>query len=197
MKENDRKIFLVASASKTRREILDKLIEMHVSTPTIYMAPDGGEALAKLKNVPPHVLVTDGQLPKVDGYRLVEALLQDKVYDQTAAIFLDPPQSEAIFVDELVTGRVQFYMSEFDKGFDGMALTHMLFRAMNYVAHSKSAEYYMRFLAEGDVLMKEGEQADFVYFVRKGTLKAMTFQGETPVALGLIGPGECVGEICS
>jgi len=195
MKDTDKKIFLIVSADKGRRSLLEEVIQARVSLATVYTASDGSEALSKIVNDPPHVIVTDAQLPKVDGYGLVKNILKNRNLDATAAIFVDPPPVDAIFIDELVIGRVQFMMTEFNQGFDEAAFCKILFRAMNYVSHSHKAEYYLRFLVGGEVLLNEGEKADYVYFVKKGLLRAYHVAEAAKVILGEIGVGEFVGEM--
>ena len=195
MKIAEKKIFLIASSNKSRLDRIENAIQLHVSHATVYTAVDGTEALSKMKNVPPHVVITDSRLPKIDGFDLVKTILADRQLDSTAAVFMDPPPPDAVFVDELVSGRVQFTIRDFDSSFDHDTFSHLLARALNFVSHTKEAEYYVRFLAYGDILMNEGEKAEFVYFVKKGALRAFSVHESKQTILGEIGVGEFVGEM--
>ena len=50
-------------------------------------------------------------------------------------------------------------------------------------------------LSKGDVLIREGEKAEFVYLLQKGRLRAVHFEGAEERLLGGVEPGEFVGEM--
>jgi CRP/FNR family cyclic AMP-dependent transcriptional regulator len=199
MKDLEKKIFLIVSADPKQAKAINNEIVAHVSKPTIYIAEDGTTAISKVKNVTPHVVITDAELPKISGFQFVETILRERSLDSVAVIIASHPPAEAIFVDEIVTGRVQFLTTP-----DGKALTKTLpqgaftpklIRALNYVTHSHKSEYYLRFLAAGDVLLKEGDRADNVYIVKRGLLRAFRSADGKEIELGQIKPGEFVGEM--
>lgn len=181
-----KRIFLIASGDPQRILHFRKFIDSHVFGATIFDAADGQEALFKIGNVMPHVAFLDAKLDKVDGYEITTKILLDPKNKDTAVVLVaDIPESE-LFVDEVVVSRVQFLQPgdgqrEFDR---------CLTRALNRFAMHEKASYRLRFLGAGDVLFRENEAADAVYFVKKGTLEA-TKAGESG-ATGVAGPKDAV-----
>lgn len=182
-----KRIFLIASGDPDRRLHFRQFIEAQVVGATIFDAADGQEALFKIGNVMPHVAFLDASLDKVDGYEVTSKILLDPKNKDTAIVLVaDIPESE-LFVDEVVISRVQFLQpgdgrDEFDR---------CLTRALNRFSMHEKASYRLRFLSAGDVLFRENERADAVYFVKKGMLQA-TKDG---VFLGQATAGEFVGEM--
>lgn len=192
MKKNleDKKTFLVACANLERCKWIEEMIRSHVSGAQIFTSRDGLEAASKLLNFPPHVLVADIELPKTAPWKLIEQALNVRDAENTAVIINGLP-ALGRFMDEMVTGRVQYFCQENGEN----ELTHMLAKALNYASHQAPADFYLRFLAAGDTLIKEGDKADFVYFVKKGQLKAHKGDAESGPVLGTIELGEFVGEM--
>ncbi|NJL24457.1 MAG: Crp/Fnr family transcriptional regulator [Calothrix sp. SM1_5_4] len=112
--------------------------------------------------------------------------------EATAIIIVGHPPSEEQHLDQIVTGKVQYWTNEDDEA----EFTGCLMRALNYSAAQEDTEFRLRFLARGEVLLKEGDRGDFVYFVKKGRLKAykLLSSGEE-IVLGEIDFGEFVGEM--
>jgi CheY-like chemotaxis protein len=170
---------------------MTETINKHVTNPTVFQASDGITALSKLQNAPPNVLITDIDLPKIAPMKLIDMALNGKNSGDTAVIISASPPPEGHHLDEIVTGQVQYYTAEEDPA----AFVRCLTRALNYTSHKQEAEFFLRYLAPGDVLLKEGDKADFVYFVKKGQLRAYRESGGNDVELGKIGVGEFVGEM--
>lgn len=187
----NRKIITIASADSQRIATLSKYIRKHVSGVTIYTAEDGLTAQSKLDNVSPHVFIADPQLPKNDTDTILEKMNKTKKLKATAIILLDHPPEVETHLDDIVTGRIQYYAPEGDE----TEFVHAINRALNYFFHSEKSEFYLRFISEGEILIRKGEPADFVYFVRRGRLQAFNLTENTIVPLGEIGVGEFVGEM--
>jgi CRP/FNR family cyclic AMP-dependent transcriptional regulator len=187
-----RKIFLTVSASNEKLKWFAEMIHKHVTDATIFAASDGLIALGKLQNAPPHVLITDLELPKVSAHKLIDVVLKTWGNESTAVIISAPPPADEHHLDEIVTGRVQYYTAEPN---NDEIFTKCLMRALNFTAHKQETEFLLRFLAPGDLLLKEGDKADFVYFVKKGRLRAYQVSGGTEVELGFVEVGEFVGEM--
>lgn len=185
----EKKIFLIASASNEKVAWTEGVITKHISKPTVFTARDGLDAASKLQNAPPHVLITDVELPKTTPMKLVEHAMGARGAENTAIIVCGQLPKEGEYLDELVTGKIQYYHTENDEN----ELVRALTKALNFSSHKTKADFYIKFLAPGDVLIKEGDKADFVYFVKKGLLKA--FRGADSLELGEIGFGEFVGEM--
>lgn len=188
----DKKIFLLVSSSEIKLQWMQDMIGRHFAKSTIFVAHDGLTAISKLKNAPPHVMITDLELPKLPGIKLVDQTLATKNADATAIIIASHPPFEGEHLDEIVTGRVQYFTVENDEAEFISCVT----RALNYAAHSTAtAEFRLRFLAPGEILVREGEKAEFVFFVKKGQLQAMRKVDGAEVLLGHIEYGEFVGEM--
>jgi DNA-binding response OmpR family regulator len=186
-----KKVFLIASAAPDRLKWFEESIRKHVKDPTIFVANDAIDASNKLSNVPPHVLITDVDLPKAIPLKLVEHATSHRGTEATAIIISGVLPDEERFIDQLVTGKVQYLTKERDEAeFD-----KALMRALNFSAHQQPSDFYVRFLAAEDVLLNEGDKVEFVYFVKKGRLRAVKKSAEGEIKLGHIEVGEFVGEM--
>ncbi|MBK7960387.1 MAG: cyclic nucleotide-binding domain-containing protein [Bdellovibrionales bacterium] len=185
-----RKTFLIVTRDKTRQELYAYVINKHIAGAQIFIAQDGVEASSKMTNVPPHIVILDYDLAKISGPQLVQLILKTKELEKTAIIITSIP-SEDQYVDQVVTGKIQMLENaQKEKEFNSC-----LARALNFVSHGDVAEYYLRFLAPKDILIKEGETADYVYIVRKGRLRAYNLENDKDVTLGFVEAGEFVGEM--
>ena len=188
---DSKRVFLIATENAARAELFKNLIQDNISNATVYLAQDGSEALAKIKNVPPHIVIADSALPKVTGEKIMETIFADKTSERVSVILVgEMPESE-IFLDDVVTGRLQFLTDPNNKA----DLNQALVRSLNFWSHSESSDFFLKFLAPKDMLLKQGDKADFVYIVRKGTLRAWATFENAPVELGQINVGEFVGEM--
>lgn len=186
-----KRIFLIVSPSPAKLKWVEAVIHAHVSKATVYKAQDGQEALSKMLNVPPHALITDLDVPRLSGIELLTSVFRDKLLEGTSIIVTSTPPPEGHHLDELVTGRLQYCTEETDE----LEMAQSLARALNYSAQSQPTEFRLKFLAPGDLLLKEGDVAEFVYFVKKGELQAYHQSDEATVNLGKIDYGEFVGEM--
>lgn len=184
-----KRIFLVATSNVELNTQLEEAIKAHVLNATVFTATDGVEALRKSENVPPHVVIVDFQIPKMNAVELTKKILDRK--DRMAVIILSPSVDEHLFMDEVVTGQVQFL-----SGTGKVSIFNaMVTRALNWVSHEDKSIYHLRFLSPHEQLIKEGEEADYVYILKTGELKAYKNDGNEEIVLGKILPGEFVGEM--
>lgn len=186
-----KRIFLIASGDPHRITKFKKFIERHVGGSTIFEANDGQEALFKLNNVLPHVVFVDAKLEKIDGYELTTKILANKKTQEVAVVIVSAIPDSEHFVDEVVVSRVQF-LQDFN---DQPEFDRCLTRALNRFALHEKASYRLRFLSPGDVLFKENDAADSVFFVKRGTLEASKAHGKDNVSLGKATVGEFIGEM--
>ena len=167
----NKRIFLVATSNPELNTQLEDAIKNHVLNATVFTATDGVEALRKAENVPPHVVILDFQIPKMSAVELTNKILGRK--DRAAVIILSPSVDEYLFMDEVVTGQVQFLSGTGKVS----VFNNLVTRALNWISHEEKAMYHMRFLAPEEQLIKEGEAADFVYILKTGELKAYKSDG--------------------
>lgn len=187
---DQKRLFLIVHSSADTRKKISDLIEAHISSTTIFFAQDGSDALLKLSNAPPHVLMIEPTLSKTNGWQVVTHVLEDRKFKETAIIILAPVPDQEKFTDEVVIGRVQYIEPTAEED-----ILKGLVKALNYVSHGEVSEFYLRFLAEGDVLIREGERAQFVYLVRRGNLRAYLKRDGGELTIGTIQEGEFVGEM--
>ncbi|MGZ3744096.1 MAG: cyclic nucleotide-binding domain-containing protein [Pseudobdellovibrionaceae bacterium] len=185
----NKKFFLIATSNPELNTQLEEIIKSHVQNATVFTAVDGVEAIFKCQNVPPHVVVIDSQISKISAVDLTYKLLNRK--DRAAVIILAPVADEDRFIDEVVTGQVQYLSGT---GQVKILINHIT-RALNWVAHEDKSIYHLRFLSPNEHLIKEGDKADFVYILKSGELKAYKTENGKEVLLGMIYPGEFVGEM--
>jgi CheY-like chemotaxis protein len=186
-----KKIFIIVTPNEDRQNLLSSYIHKHFNNIQVFQATDGTEALYKIENVPPHVVLMDWELSKLSGQQLAQHLIEDKKMDGTAIIVCSEPPEHEFFVDEVVKGRVQFINAINDES----KMIHSINRALNDFSKLEKTEFHLRFLAPGDFLIKEGEKADSVYLVKRGSLNACHREAEQVLVLGSISAGEFVGEM--
>lgn len=182
---------MIATERPGDRQEIEGSVIRHLPGATVYQSGDGSEAWVKMENVPPHVLILHSALAKTDGLSLVKLAMSDRRFDQTSFVFLEPPPEQEVFVDEIVTGRIQFLGWEVPDERFAKALA----RALNDVASREKTEFKLRFLALGDQLIRKGDPGDNVYLVRRGRLEARVGAPPDGPLLGTIETGEFVGEM--
>lgn len=184
-----KKIFLVATGSSHQNLLIEKTLTQHFTNLSVFTALDGIDAQFKAENVTPHVVILDYLLPRMNAITLTQKLLRKK--ERTAMIILAPKPDKQHFIDEVVTGQVQFLTtSDNAKPF----VSHVN-RALNFAAHEEKSLYNIKFLNKGEWLLREGEEGKFVYLVRNGRLKAFRTIDNKEVILGYVEAGEFVGEM--
>lgn len=183
--------FLIALPSQADRELLAGQIATHIDRSHFFYAADGAEALRKILNAPPHVALLDHGLTKSSAFQVAQSILSDKNLDNTALVLLAPLPAKEQFVDEVVTGRIQFL----EDWLDTDQLARVLSKALNYLTRETPKEFNLRFLAPGEVLLKEGEKGEHVYIVQRGELEAFIIREGKRQVLGKIAETEFVGEM--
>ncbi len=186
----EKKIILIVSSDEKKQALFSDYIRKNVSQAAVYSAADGSEAWGKILRHPPHVVITDSTLSKLDTPRLIKTIIEERHLKQLAIIVSSPVPEDAMFLDELVTHRLQYLSSESEHVF-----TSCLSRALTFAFQRRNQEYNLRFVPAGDRLIREGDKADFVFIVKKGNLKATRLIEGREVELGTINVGEFVGEM--
>lgn len=187
----NKRVFLAAFGAAPAARFCQGFLEKNISSATVFIATDGQEALFKIDNVVPHVVIIDAALPKVDGFEVTRKILLSKREHPVSVILVSNIPDHEHFVDEVVTGQVQFLT---DLG-DAAQFNRCLTKALNRLSQGENSGYRLKFLSAGDVLFREGEKASCVYFVKKGRLEALKKTGAQDVVLGAVVTGEFVGEM--
>ncbi len=187
---SDRKKFVVAEANEENRQKLADVIAKICPECVVVQAKDGSDANFKLSNDVPHVLLVDIALPKVSGTKLLEWLFKEKPQNKVACVLLGSAEKE-IFVDEAATGQVQFL-----ENLDYSAKTsEVVQKALNFVSAQSSSALKVKQIPQNEILIRQGEKADSVYFLKKGSLVAYIQKNGKDHELGKIEAGEFVGEM--
>lgn len=182
-----KRIFLVATHDEVLMADISKMIQKHVKLSTVFTAADGLEALFKADNVFPHVAIIESQLAKTQNFEVVRKFLKiQKEHSMSLIILSNLPEQEE-FIDEVVTGQVQFVSPNEVL----QKLPHCLHRALNRISFGENSFYKLRFLSANETLLREGERTHSVFIVRSGEMKAT----KNGVLLGQIKAGEFVGEM--
>jgi len=187
----DKKIFVIASGYPDRIEFFSKLVNKHIRNSLIYIASDGIETIFKMENSPPHILITDMDLPKLNGVELTDKILHHPKLAGTSIIIASPIPDKEHFVDHVVTGQIQFLTDIQNDQLVSVCLT----KGLNRLVDEKDFTYRLRFLSPEDVLFREGEDAKSVFIVKSGELQAFKSFGSAIRVLGQITKGEFVGEM--
>ena len=82
---------------------------------TVVTAQDGMEALEKLAHTPVDLVVTDLNMPKLDGYGLVRAIRSDREYAELPVIILSSLSDERDKVEGFRLGINSYLVKPFDQ----------------------------------------------------------------------------------
>lgn len=187
----EKKVFLLVSGDEARRSKYTEWIQKRFSNSTIFQSGDGSDALFRIQNAPPHVLIIDAELPKIGGFETVKQTLGKKQAQDFSIILVSTVPESDVFIDQVVSGKVQFLAQPDDEAAMDVCIT----KALNRVTHGKDAEYTLHFVAPGQFLFREGDVAKHVFIVKRGRLKALKFREGKSVEIGEITVGEFVGEM--
>lgn len=182
--------FLVVSADQARRMQISSAIDSHIERTHFTYATDGSDAISKIRNFQPHVIVTDEIIAKQSGTRVIEWALKS-AKEPLACILLEAIPDDEKFVDDVLVGRVQF-IEDFN---NKEAFSKVLSRALNCLASHGAQEFSIKFLSPGDVLLKSGDRAESVYILKHGRLQATVTSDNKHIVLGFVEVGEFVGEM--
>ncbi len=186
-----KRVFLIATHNQQLADYLARKINEHISDATVFTARDGMDAQFKIDNAPPHVLLVDGDLPKLDGYSLAHKLITNEKYPDISVIIMSGIPDKEEFVDEVVTGKVQFLTDPTDE----VRLNQTIARSLNRLSDMKNHGYRVLFFVTGDVLFKEGEMGQSAYILKSGEMKATKKMNDHNIIIGKILEGEFVGEM--
>lgn len=157
-----------------------------------FEAVDGTECLFKLSNATPHILILEEGLSKRSGRQVVDWILKKGAsYQQMGLVLVTDQELPEGFADACASGRLQTLPLEYDSSQLKLAFV----RAFNFFTGAKHDEFRVKMINQGDILIREGERADYVYLLQKGRLTAFQLIGGKEETLGDIIPGEFVGEM--
>ena len=172
--------------------MISEWVEVKFPDAIIYTASDYMECLVKIKNAPPHVLLSDYELPKGRPGQAIETIMLDKK-SKLAMIVIGAKPSCDIHQDGIALGRLHFLESIADME----SIHQAIMQVANYAFQSDFRSFKLKFLKPGEHLITEGDECRNVYIVKKGELKAYQKNpsGGEPIFLGNVHTGEFVGEM--
>lgn len=185
-------VFLIAdSDSKLANEIAGLLRSTYLDS-QVYVAHEGSDALKKIRNVPPSLLITGLDLgTKFTGTDLCRTLSQERAHaDLPILVLSDLTDQMPGFSQELNRGRMKFVSMPLEKDAFLAAVANILASAS-----MKDNLFQTVVLKAGEVLFREGEKADRAFLVKSGKLQASRAVNGQLVVLGEMVPGEFVGEM--
>lgn len=188
---SNKTVFLIVSGKAERIDLISEMIKRHHEEVIIYTAPSGNVGLLKMRNAHVNIVITDSEAFTSDVYDMVDVLLLETKNTKQAVLIVGHPPAEEKFVDELVMGKIYFL----DEELEDNEFAKTLAKALNFTTHVEQAAFYLRYLAAGDMLIKEGEKAEFVYILKSGQLQAFNYSDGKKTIIGNVEPGEFVGEM--
>ncbi len=187
----DKLIFVVAESDPERLGEVTNLLKTHFEGAVVYTATEGSEALSKVQNTPPKLLITGLDLgKKMSGVELCQRLAQDKNFLELPILVLNDVPDFPDFADDRASGRMKFLGAPIDKDEFLNAVQNM-----TKADTIKNNNFNTIKLVQGQVLFREGEKADRAFLLKSGKLRAVRKEGDKVVPLGEVLAGEFVGEM--
>lgn len=190
-------IFVVADSEPARLNEVVALIKAHFEGAVVYTATDGSEALLKVQNTPPRMLITALELgKKMSGIELCQRVAQDKNFTELPILVLNDVPDFPDFADDRASGRMKFLGAPFEPE----AFLHAV-QNMTKAETIKNNSFNTVKLTPGQRLFSEGEKADRAFLLKSGKLRASRKEAGAngaagkEIALGEVLAGEFVGEM--
>jgi len=157
---------------------------------SVFTLTDFSDYQQRLKLNPPQLIIADTK------FLIDNSILKDGVTTkeraQTSYIVLDVYPGKDEFLDEMMVGKFQFFETEPSEDDWKVAIK----KAFKFSFDSGSANYVMKNIKMGEMLMNVGDPAEKIYILKKGKLQAFQVNAQDQkIILGEINPGEFVGEM--
>jgi CRP/FNR family cyclic AMP-dependent transcriptional regulator len=191
MSVDAKKNFLVIHADSEQLQTIVAMLKKNYPGSQIYSALDGVDGLQKAKNTPPHVVLTDLELPKLSGQELIRVIVKEKSFAQTAVVVLSDIPDQEGFIDDVVNGRIHFLCLPATE----TQLVDFVNKALTFSMNRTAPDFKLKFVRTGDLLFREGDTADCAYLLKRGKLRAFHRRDPKSKTLGEVLPGEFVGEM--
>ena len=188
---NESKITLyLAIYNAEKRSALEMAFMTDYIDIAVYALADLSEYDQRMKLNPPHLVIADNGF--LQGNSILRNGITVRELAQTAFIVLGNYPEKEEFLDEIMVGKFQFF--DQDPGEEDWKIA--VKKAFNFSFDNHSANYTLKKLKMGDMLMKIGDAAEQIYILKKGRLQAYHInEKDQKVILGEISPGEFVGEM--
>ncbi|MGZ3653372.1 MAG: cyclic nucleotide-binding domain-containing protein [Bdellovibrionota bacterium] len=189
---SDKLVFMVAEADRTLCDEVVNILKGAFEGCTVYSANEGSEALKKVRNVPPKVLISGMELgSKVTFHDMVRNIDMDRGLQTLPIVVLsDIVDTEPKLQGDLAKGRIKFLSMPMSRD-ELIASVKGFLQSENL----KNNSFRTVILKPGDALFSEGEKAESAFLVKSGKLEATRKIDDQVVVLGQILAGEFVGEM--
>ncbi len=188
----NKKTALLVSANALALTYYEQQMRQFFPDVIVYQASDALDAMAKITNAPPNAMIMDYELPKTTAGELSERILRKPQFEKIMIVLVAVLPKKEQFIDEFVTGRVQFL----ENPNDDKEFSTVIRKALGLsTGEAKAPDFSIVKISAGKMFLTEGEIADAVYILRAGEMRAFRNIDGKEVALGPILPGEFVGEM--
>jgi CRP/FNR family cyclic AMP-dependent transcriptional regulator len=190
-KMSGKRVFVVAEPDTTLANQVANILRTAFEA-VVYVAADGADALVKLRNSPPSLLVADIDLgTKISLGDIVRISNEEPpLQKMPILVFSDIPDSAPRFVNELNSGRMKFLSVPFQEA----ELVEIVKASLAATEHSEFT-FKTLLLKTGQSLFKEGDESKSAFLLKSGRLSVSRDQGGKGILLGEVYPGEFVGEM--
>lgn len=108
------KVMVVDDSSTMRRIIINVLLQLGVPAENIGDAKDGIDALGKLKSTKYDLILTDWNMPKMDGLHLVKNLRHLPKYKDTPIMMITTEGGKSEVIEALKSGINNYIVKPFN-----------------------------------------------------------------------------------
>ncbi len=94
---------LLIDDDRDLNKVLKKLLEVNIKTLKISEAFDGYDAIRKLYDVKPKIVIVDLDLPGINGFNICEKIITDKIFEKSQIIVIsgiELPEEKAKKIEE-------------------------------------------------------------------------------------------------
>lgn len=186
-----KRIFVVADTDQAFANQVANVLRTAFEA-VVFVATDGQDALGKMRNSPPSMLVTGMELgTKITLTDIVRIASQEQALQKMPIlVFSDIPDSSLQFTNELSRGRMKFLSVPFQEN-------ELVEIATAALASAGGTEFTFKTvqLKTGNVLFHEGEESKGAFLLKSGKLVVSRRELGKEIFIGEVKPGEFVGEM--
>lgn len=191
------KSFLIADENSETREGIADTIRHFYKDARIFMAGDGAEAMQKLRNATPSLMIVDLDMSKLAGSEKIEQVNSIEQMQRIGGAYSRIPTIVTSLLDpepDVLERLEQLHMFFLKKPFKVPALIAIMEGFLNS-SSGRVLKIEPLQLKAGETLFREGEASGNMFLVRTGKLRVFKNIDQKTKEIGIIGPNELVGEM--
>lgn len=185
------KSFLIADDDAEVRDAIAEAIRHYYKDARVYTAADGSEAMQKLRNAPPSLVIIDIDMPKVSGLDMIEQMQKISSFARIPIIVISGLDHSS---DEIQTIRAKGMVFA-EKPFKTQYLMGLIEGVFNGHKAARQVNVEPKAFTSGEIIFNEGDPSGSLYLVKSGKLRVYKTTGDKQKDIGTIGPNELVGEM--